>query len=108
MLYIEGNTIRMTRGDSAYLNVPIIVSGEEYTLKHGDRLTLSCKKSVNDKTYAFQKVVREGHIFHIEPKDTSNLEFGKYKYDIQLDTAEGDVYTIIDVSIFELLTEVTC
>lgn len=109
MLYINGNTIKMTRGDTAHLVIPIILSdGSEYTMKPGDTLTLSCKKSIQDENYAFQKVIESGNTFHIQPDDTKNLEFGAYKYDIQLNTSNGDIYTVIDVSTFEILTEVTC
>ena len=109
MLYIEGNTIKLTRGDTAYLTVPIkLATEEEYTMQSGDTLVMSVKKSINDEHYAFQKQATNGNTIHIEPADTEQLAFGKYKYDIQLNTADGDVYTLIDVDVFELLPEVTC
>lgn len=39
--------------------------------------------------------------------DTNTLDFGKYKYDVQLTTESEEVYTIIEPSIFEILPEVT-
>jgi hypothetical protein len=108
MLYIKGNTISLTRGDTAYLTVPITSAlGEEYTLSAKDTLTLSVKKNTSDTEYLFQKVLTGTNVFHIEPQDTASIPFGMYKYDIQLNTANGDVYTIIDVSTFVILEEVT-
>lgn len=107
MLYIEGTTIRMTRGDTVYLTVPLTTTTEAYEMGSGDTLTLSVKKSERDTEYVFQKVLTGSNAFHIEPADTAALAFGKYKYDVQLNTSDGDVYTVIPPSVFELLVEVT-
>ena len=107
MLYIEGTTIRMTRGDTVYLTVPLTSTTEAYEMSSSDTLTLSVKKSERDTEYLFQKVLTGSNAFHIEPADTAALAFGKYKYDVQLNTSDGDVYTVIPPSVFELLVEVT-
>ena len=108
MLYIEGTTIRMTRGDTVYLTVPLTSATEAYEMSATDTLTLSVKKSERDAEYIFQKISEGSNAFHIEPSDTAQLAFGKYKYDVQLNTGDGDVYTVIPPSTLELLTEVTC
>lgn len=108
MLYINNNTIKLTRGDTAYLPVSITLDDEEYMLKSDDTLTLTIKKYVNDDSFVLQKIINGENTFHIEPSDTSSLSFGLYKYDIQLNRANGDTHTIIDVSDFEILQEVTC
>lgn len=108
MLYIEGTTIRMTRGDTVYLTVPLTTLTEAYEMSSNDTLTLSVKKTVRDTEYLFQKVSTGSNEFHIEPADTADLAFGKYLYDVQINTSYGDVYTVIPPSTFELLTEVTC
>lgn len=108
MLYIEGNTIRMTRGDTVYLTVPITTaSGEEYIVQSDDVLTLSVKKAISDPEYIFQKSVTGANAFHIAPEDTAGIEYGAYLYDIQLNKSNGDVYTIIDVSTLVIMSEVT-
>lgn len=110
MLYIETDgTIRLTRGDTARLNVQITnqIGEDEYTIDANDTLTFSVKKSVSESEYVLQKTIVGSGTFHIEPHDTSELAYGKYKYDVQLTTAGGDVYTIIEPSTFELLKEVT-
>lgn len=109
MLYISGNTIRLTRGDTAYLTIPITSDTDEpYEMKDTDTLTLSVKRRIADTEYCFQKVSTGNNIFHIEPNDTKHLKFGSYKYDIQLENMDGDVYTVVPVSDFEILQEVTC
>ena len=110
MLYIlQDNTIRLTRGDTAHLTVPIVTSsGEEYNMSANDTLTFSVKKTVNDTRYIIHKTVVGSNLLKLEPRDTDSLEFMKYKYDIQLTTEDGDVYTVVDTSTFEILPEVTC
>lgn len=100
--------IKLTRGDSAYIAIGIkSADGADYQPYADDVLTLTVKKTVNDAEPAFQKTVTGWAEFKIEPADTANLEFGKYKYDVQLQTATGDIYTIIEPTEFEIGKEVT-
>lgn len=107
MLYIEGNTIRLTRGDTAYLDIPLVTSEGAYEMNPEDTLTFSVKKTVRDADYIFQKVVTGTNTFHIEPADTVEMTFGKYVYDVELNTKDNDVFTVIPPSTFEVLVEVT-
>ena len=110
MLYVETDgTIRLTRGDTARLTVPLTneTDGSPYEMQEGDTLTLTVKKAVTDEEPSFQKVGLGTNKFHIEPKDTAQLPFGKYKYDVQLTTVYGDVYTVIEPTTFEIMQEVT-
>lgn len=106
----QDGAIQLTRGDTARFSITIDnqVSGEEYRVTEQDILTLSVKKRISDSTVCVQKTVTGIQSFHIEPQDTSGLEFGKYIYDVQLTTESGDVYTVIPPTSFELLKEVTC
>ena len=111
MLYINGTEIKLTRGDSAYLQIPIINkkadgSTEAYELAADDKLTITMAKSYED-TPVFQQTITGSNTFHIRPEDTRECEFGKYKYDVQLVTASGDVYTVIEPALFQVLPEVT-
>ena len=101
--------IELTRGDTAYLEIEINneVTGEAYTIGRGDKLTLSLKKSVYDETPVFTKTIQGNNVFNIAPEDTSSLSFLKYWYDVQLTTSGGDVYTVVEPSIFRILQEVT-
>ena len=113
MLYIKDNgEIQLTRGDTAYIEVSIdntLADGstEPYEVAANDTLTLSVKSSTDDTVYRFQKTIVGSNLFHIEPEDTRNCEFGKYKYDVQLTKASGDVYTVIEPTYFRVLPEVT-
>lgn len=111
MLYVlEDGTIRLTRGDTARLTVDIIndLTKESYAMSQKDELTLTVKANVKSNDIIFQKKVIGSNSFIIDPSDTSSASFGKYKYDVQLNTELGDVYTVIEPSTFEILTEVTC
>lgn len=109
MLHFKNGTIKLTRGDTARITVKITneTTGGDYTVASGDTLTLSVKKAITDGEPCLQKVLTGTATFHIEPKDTANMAYGKYKYDVELKTVEGDVYTVIESSPFELTWEVT-
>lgn len=110
MLYVlEDGTIRLTRGDTARLTVEIIndLTKESYTMSEKDELTLTVKSNVKSNEFVFQKKVVGSNSFIIDPPDTNGAPFGKYTYDVQLNTEIGDVYTIVEPSVFEILTEVT-
>ena len=112
MLYVSDadKTIKLTRGDTARLVVTIENGddGGDYTISEDDILTLSVKKNISDTSPCFQKTIKGSEVFLIDPSDTENLEFGSYKYDVQLTTSKGEIYTIIEPSTFQILKEVTC
>lgn len=110
MLKVDTNgVIQLTRGDTARLFITIEneTIEEEYEVASTDILRLTVRKSVNDPAVAFQKCITGKTMFHIEPKDTKRLSFGSYVYDVELTTADGDVYTVVGPAPFELLKEVT-
>lgn len=112
MLEIDGNTIKLTRGDTAYIEVPItrLVDGEmqEYTMSSGDKLyfTVKDKAGLDSESFLFRKEITGNNTFHILPEDTKHLPFGKYVYDIELDTENGDVFTVVTISTFSVEKEV--
>lgn len=113
MLTIEGNTIRLTRGDTAYIEVPIkrLVDDElqDYTMQDGDTLIFTVKdgKGLDSDASYIRKEVRGFNTIHIAPVDTKTMKFGKYVYDVEIDTANGDVFTVIPISDFVLEKEVS-
>lgn len=110
MLHVlSDGTIKLTRGDTARLNVSIKNStlDEDYILAEDDMLTLTVKKTVKDSDYLIQKTLVGSSSFTIDPKDTEDISYGTYKYDVQLTTAAGDVYTVIEPSNFMITYEVT-
>ncbi len=110
MLHVLDNgSIKLTRGDTARLNVSIknATLDEDYEIAADDVLTLTVKKTVNDSEALVQKTLTGSAAFKLDPVDTANLDYGKYKYDVQLTTAAGDVYTVIEPTNFEITSEVT-
>lgn len=103
----KSGEIKLTRGDTARLTVAVTdTEGQPYTVKDDDVLTLTIKQNYEDEVPVIEKVVTGDTTFHIEPKDTKSLAFGKYKYDVQITTADGDNYTVIDDKTFEVAKEV--
>lgn len=110
MLYVlSDGTVQLTRGDTARLSVNITneTSQKEYVMDETDTLIFTVKRTVKDADAMLQKKVVGSPCFHIEPSDTSSIPFGKYKYDVQLNKENGDVYTVIEPTTFEILPEVT-
>ena len=106
----EDNTIHLTRGDTARFSIGRIVNtvtNTNYTPTPEDIVTMTVKKTVQDVAPCVQIIVPGGEVLHIKPEDTKEMAFGKYVYDVQLTTADGDVYTIIPPTPFDLLKEVT-
>lgn len=103
------NTIKLTRGDTARFSIDITndITESDYTFSKDDTLKFTVKKRVKDEASLISKTSIGTTLFHIKPEDTNGMAFGKYVYDVQLSTADGDVYTIIGPATFELLTEVT-
>lgn len=109
MLDINDNRIKMTRGDTARFIIDITnsVNDSLYEISPDDELTLTVKKTINDNDFLIQKKIIGDNQFYIKPEDTAQLPYGQYKYDVQLTTVSGDVYTIIPPSTFKLDNEVT-
>lgn len=105
MFYVNGTNIKLTRGDSATLEVDKL---DGYTMQDGDVLTLSCKVDASKTSYLFQLTADSEKKFTFLPETTAGLDFGAYRYDIQLTTSGGAVYTVIPVSSFTIMEEITC
>lgn len=106
----KDNTIHLTRGDTARFSIGRIVNtvtNTDYTPTAEDTVTMTIKKTVLQADPFVQLIVPGGEVLHIKPEDTKAMAFGKYVYDVQLTTADGDVYTIIPPATFDLLKEVT-
>ena len=106
----KDNTIHLTRGDTARFSIGQIkntITNTNYTPTEDDTVTMTIKKTVLQADPCVQIIVPGGEVLHIKPEDTKAMTFGKYVYDIQITMADGDVYTIIPPTTFELLKEVT-
>lgn len=102
------NNIYLTRGDTAVITLAVqnAATGKPYEINELDRVVLTVKKSTISRAVVLQKALIDGH-FIIRPADTAALDFGVYRYDVELTTADGDVYTVIPPAKFEIGEEVT-
>lgn len=105
MLNIDNNNnITLTRGDTATLNLEITVNSRSYDYS-SDLVQLTVKKSVYTDSIIIQKTF-SGSSVTIEPADTDNLDYQTLKYDVQVITQSGDVYTVIPPRNFTIAEEV--
>ena len=85
------------RGDTLIFTITI-----ENLEQDLDSCYFSCKKTIDDETYSFQKslgngiekVETEKYKVRVAPEDTKSLEVGHYIYDLQIGIGE-DIYTIM-------------
>lgn len=47
------------------------------------------------------------YIIELSPEDTASLDFGRYRYDVGLQTNDGDYYMIIPASHFNITSAIT-
>lgn len=101
--------ITIIRGDSADFEIELLEDDGEggtqpYVLKEGDDITLTVKKTTKTSEVLIQK---HGQVIHLDTEDTSMLNYGTYKYDVQFTRADGYVDTVIPPKNFKITEEVT-
>lgn len=103
MLEIDGTTIRLTRGDSAWISVPILTDGNTaYTIADGDTLALQVRsRPFTGVGEAGQTLLFNGNfgadengvpLWHITPEQSA-VATGSYYWDAQITLEDGDVCT---------------
>lgn len=107
MLKVENGNIRLTRGDSATLTVKLEQDGAEVEVGPNDQLTLTVKRSTTSADALVEKTATGTNTIAIDPADTEELAYGSYKYDVQLTTEDGGVYTVVGPATFRIAEEVT-
>lgn len=102
--------ISFTRGDTPTFTVGVTdANGEPYELQEGDRLTFTVKASTKvADPVLIQKVMtaETGPTFRLSAEDSS-LPYGSYRYDVELSTAGGDVFTVVKPDKLTVTEEVT-
>ena len=109
MLEVTGNDISLTSGDTERLTVTItnICDDGLYVPSPDDVFKFTVKETAYDSNVIFQKVSSGNPIFKIDPIDTKELDFRRYVYDIELETNNGEIYTVVPYSGFRIMKEVT-
>lgn len=104
----ENKNITLTRGDSAPFSVTLKMDGEVYEMQTGDRIDFGVKADYEDEECCIHKTSDTNPaVFQVDPEDTSELEFGTYRYDVQFVAADGFTNTFITKKRFKLDKEVT-
>lgn len=93
MMKIKGQNITHMRGDTGCIDIILYSNGNPYTMQDGDTLTFSVKRNINDSDYVVQKTSKSNKVI-FQHSDTKDLQPGNYVYDIQVQTALGQVQTI--------------
>ena len=107
--------ITMVRGDTLKLTLTDIKlsDGTEYVLSDSDIVYLDVKKYATDKTAIIRKSVTKadyidgGLQFVFLPADTVGLPIGEYWFDVRLYVDDDNIYTIIPMSKFRIVQNVT-
>lgn len=98
----ETNTMSMIAKDTG----DFIVRIDNYLLDEGDAIYFTVNRELEKETPLISKEVRVFDnyqaVFRLTAEDT-NLEPGNYLYDIQVNTADGRVDTILGPAKFKIL-----
>ena len=87
------NTIMLTRGDTARIQVTITsADGSIYTPVQTDQIRFAVKKRYTDaEPLILINIPVSTMLLEILPEHTSSLSFGTYRYDIQITMADGTI-----------------
>ena len=107
MYKIDGTTISLTRGDSLYATIAMKQGTQTYTPAEGDVIKFTVRKTYSTPVLIQKTIPHDTLMLHLLPADTKELPYGRYVYDVELTTADGDVDTFIDKASFILTEEVT-
>ena len=102
----DTNTMTIVKKDTASFDVSL----ENYILKEGDTVTFTVAKEVEQEEPTIQVIVEDFNSGTATVRLTSadtNIEAGDYKYDIQVNTADGRVDTIVGPAKFKVIGGVT-
>ena len=88
-------------------------SGEQYTLQAGEKIIFGVKKNAENSDYNIVKTLTSADIvdgictIKLTPTDTAQLAFGRYYFDIGLQTEDGDYYMIVPCDEFYICKAIT-
>lgn len=95
MVTIKDNQIFLTRGDTMYIKLSLEnEDGTDYIPVTTDRIYFRLKKFATYREILIEKQI-SNMILELTPADTINLDFGTYRYEIELVTGDDRHYTVI-------------
>lgn len=100
----KNNTIKLTRGDTAYIDVSDFKydgGGDERQLEPGDRIIFRLKGSYQylEKDLVIDTEKNIATLI-LNPEDTKPLDFETYKYELELVTLSDEHLTFVENSDF--------
>ena len=104
---VKGDTLKLTLTDIK------LSDGTEYVLSDTDIVYLDVKKYAADDTAIIRKSAAKvdyiyvGLPFVFLPADTVDLSIGEYWFDVRLFVDDDNIYTIIPMSKFRIVQNVT-
>lgn len=87
--------------------------GTDYTLSDDEKIIFGVKLDPEKDDYLIKKIITtenvqgNGYIVSLKPEDTQQMEFKDYRYDIGLQTPDGDYYMLVSCSQFVVNKAVT-
>ena len=88
-----------------------VIGLDNYLLDDGDTVYFTVNDALEKKEPLIQKVITSFNSEHkaviMLTKEDTNLPVGKYFYDVQVNTADGRVDTVLGPSTFKILGGVT-
>ena len=104
--------LEITRGTTMSLILTIQNDdGTIYHLKDGEKLIFGVKFDIESDEYLIKKIItaenreENGYLISLKPEDTQKMEFKDYRYDIGLQTNQGEYYMIVLCSPFIVRSE---
>ena len=95
MLTIKGNQIFLTRGDSMLIKLSLEnEDGTDYTPSESDKIYFRLKKFATYTDILIEKQL-SNMMLELTQEDTAMLNFGTYRYEIELVTTDNRHYTVI-------------
>lgn len=92
----KNNAIALTRGDTAFLNFTVCTDdNSEYEMQEGDVLKLTVRREARADSPILLEASSDTATIYLAPEMTSQIDVGDYSYDVQLNTAAGDIFTIV-------------
>lgn len=93
MLQIINNTIYLTRGDSAVIDLTLTdTEGTQYDLSEDDKVELVIKSGITERS---ELVRSTGLPFELTHDQTKDLPYGGLFYDVQVTFPDGSRDTVI-------------
>lgn len=103
----KSQKIKLTRGDTATIYVEVYdLDNKKYEIQSDDIVTFTMRQTSSSPA-VLTKYATEDHYIIIDSEDTVNFNSGLYRYDVQIETAEGFIYTIIQNNYLELMPDIT-